>query len=99
MFTFEQIEQEQVQAQARLIEATNKRTRLEDTVVNLWEEVEYLEEVSTCYNLDNYKFNIRINKAYQDYEEALKQEHDLDNEIEDLEEKIDLLKALKRYYK
>ena len=98
MFTFEQIRQEQIQAQADLAKTITRRNTWEEVVSGLWASVLKLEAESNLHDFADANYNNRLNFAYQAYDEALETSKNLDDEIEDLEEKIDLLKRLKRYY-
>lgn len=91
------LHKELVAVNARYIELTNKRTTWEDIVTGLWERVEELEKVEVPSNID--AFNREIDHAYVAYDEALEIEHEMDEELEALEEQIELLKKLKEYYK
>lgn len=78
---------------ARLIEATNARTRLEDEVTNAWEQVARLEDLYKANNEDE-EIGQDLDLAYDLYEEAYTRQDFLDEVLEDLENGLEALESL-----
>lgn len=82
----------------RLVVLEDSLVRLEDAITNAWCLVEELEALDPYASNDDYKYNMHLAEAYDNYEALLHRQNDLREEQDEVLEAWEAAATVARYY-